>query len=168
MTYLAASLVLLGSVLGVILTAATLPGTWLAIIVAMLCQWWEPRLFSWWTIGVAAALAAVGEAVDIGASAAGAAKTGGGRSAALGSVVGGIAGAIVGSLVFPIIGTIIGAIVGAGLGAGVAERGIRERSWRESAAVGAGAAAGRAVATVAKIGIAVAIAGILSVAAFVP
>jgi uncharacterized protein YqgC (DUF456 family) len=168
MTYLAASMVVVGSLLGIVLTAATLPGTWLAVLVAMLCWWWKPDLFSWWTIAAAAALALVGEAIDLFASAAGAARTGGGRSAAMGSVVGGIAGAILGSMVFPIIGTIIGAVVGAGVGAAVAERGLRERTWRESAAVGAGAAAGKAVATVAKLVIAVGIAAVLSIAAFVP
>lgn len=168
MTYLAASIVVLGSLLGIALTIATLPGTWVAIVIAMLCQWWKPELFSWWTIGAAAAMALVGEAVDLLASAVGTTRTGGGRSSALGSVVGGIGGAIVGTMVLAVIGTIIGAVVGAGLGAAMAERGIREKTWRESAAVGAGAAAGKAVATIAKLGIAVAIALTLSVAAFVP
>jgi hypothetical protein len=168
MSYLAASLVVLGSLLGIVLTAATLPGTWIAVLIAMLCQWWNPGLFSWWTIGAAAAMALIGEAIDLLASAAGAARSGGGRSAALGSVIGGLGGAIIGSIVLPIVGTILGAVVGAGLGAGMAERGIRERSWRDSAAVGAGAAAGKAVATIAKLGIAVAIGLTLSVAAFVP
>lgn len=168
MTYVAASLVLVASILGIVLTVLTLPGVWLAVIVAAGCALWQPGLLSWWTVGIAAGLALLGEIIDTGASAVGAARTGGGKSGAIGSVVGGIAGAIVGSMIVPIIGTILGAIIGAGLGAVAAERGISEKSWRQSMNVGAGAAAGRAVAMVAKIGISIAAGLLLSVAVFAP
>src|SRR5688572_14996620 len=148
MIYLAASLVTLASIVGIVLTIVTLPGTWLAVLVAAGCTLWQPELMSWWVVAAAAGLAAIGEIVELFASAAGAKRTGGARSGAIGAVVGGIVGAIAGSFVVPIIGTIIGAIVGAGVGAALAERGVQKRGWRESAAVGTGAAAGRAVAMV--------------------
>lgn len=167
MVWLAASIVTLTAWLGVLLTAATLPGIWIALVAALLAQWWQPGMFSWWTLGACVGLAVLGEVVEFAASAAGAAKAGGSRRAAGWSVVGALVGAIVGTPIFPIVGTVLGAAVGAGLAAALAERGVDGRSWGQSARVGGGAAAGRLVATVAKTGVAAAVAVVLSVAAFV-
>lgn len=167
MEILAACIVLLLGVIGVALTLLTLPGAWLTIAVAVGCNVWQPGLISWWTIGAAVALAAIGEALEFFASAAGARKFGGSRPSAVAAVVGSIVGAIVGTPFLPPIGTVGGAVLGAGVGALIAERGLSNKGWRESAQVGTGAAAGRLAATIIKTCIAGAVAVTLVVAAFV-
>jgi uncharacterized protein YqgC (DUF456 family) len=119
---------------GVILTLFTLPGVWLTLIAALVCQWlWGmPWMFSWWTLGVLAGLAFLGEILETVSSAVGASRSGGGRSGAIGSIVGAIVGAIVGSMIVPLIGTIVGAVAGAGIGAVALERGISGRTWEQS------------------------------------
>ena len=168
MTYVAASIVLIASLVGVVLTILTLPGIWIMIGVAAGCAIWRPELFSIWTLVAAIVLGLIAELIEFIASAAGSKRMGGTRAGAWMSVLGGLVGAIVGTPIFPVIGTIVGAIVGAGVGAFIGERGIARRGWRDSAVSAGGAAGGRAVALVAKAGIAVAIAILLSVAAFVP
>ncbi|MFN0132094.1 MAG: DUF456 domain-containing protein [Phycisphaerales bacterium] len=166
MLTLAAITIALAGMVGVALTALTLPGVWITLAVAVGWQLAiEPEPLSWTTIGVAAGLGLVGEIVEFGASAVGSSRAGGGKSAAMGSIIGALLGAIIGSFVVPIVGTIVGAVAGAGLGAGAAERGIAERTWTQAWRVGKGAAAGRAVAMVAKLGVAAAVAMMLLVGA---
>jgi uncharacterized protein YqgC (DUF456 family) len=159
--------VVLISLAGVLLTVMTLPGAWIALAAAVGCQFWQPGMFSWWTIGAAAGLAALGEILEVIASAMGASKAGASKKGAMGAVVGSIVGAIAGSFVVPILGTIVGAVVGAGLGALVMERGVEGKTWSASAKAGSGAAVGRFAATVMKTVIASAVGGTLIVAAFV-
>jgi uncharacterized protein YqgC (DUF456 family) len=171
MTILAGIIVILASLAGIALTLVMMPGIWLTIGVALLCQWLlsgEENLFAWTTLGAAVAMGAAGELFEVIASALGAARAGGTRRGAVGSIIGAVAGAVVGSMVlfFPI-GTIVGGAVGAGLGALVAERHGGRRTWAESARVGGGAAAGRLVATLFKAVMAVAVGVVLSVAVFV-
>lgn len=163
MHLLAATIVFVFGVIGVVLTVLTLPGTWLAVIVAALCTWWQPQLMSWWVIGAAAALALLAEIVEFGASAVGTAKAGGTKRGGLGSLVGGLAGAIFGAPFFFGLGAIPGAVIGAGIGAVVAERGWAKRTWSESTKAGKGAAIGRLVATVLKVAFAAAIALLLTI-----
>lgn len=162
------------ALLGVALTILTLPGIWLAIIAAALAQWWHMSrydgalMFDWWTLGICVGLGLIAEVIELLASAAGAAKAGGTRRGAIGSVVGGFIGAIGGTFVLPVpvLGTIVGAAAGAGAGAVLGER-TGARTWKESGKVGVGAAAGRFVATIVKGGFAMVIAAILTVTAFV-
>ncbi len=170
MSILAGVIVAIGALLGIVLTVLTLPGTWLAVMVAVGCELWRPGLLSWWTLGVAIGIAALAEVLEIFASAAGAGKAGGSKAAAVAAVVGSVVGAIVGSAVLPLfpIGTIAGAIIGAGLAAAVVERGKSGKTWRDSARVGTGAASGRFAATIIKVSLACVIAAILITAAFVP
>lgn len=201
--------VIVCSILGVLLTAATLPGIWFMILAAALAQAWSlyasdgggsvpgsttgvlpdgadaaaasgtasqwpaiastarTAMFSWWTLGIAAGLALIGELIEFGASAVGAAKAGGTRRGAIGSIIGALVGAIGGSLIVPILGTIIGAALGAGLGALIFERHDGRKTWKEASKIGAGAAAGRLVATLAKVVVACIVAVILIVDAVV-
>jgi uncharacterized protein len=172
---------ILAGLVGVVLTIFTLSGVWLSLAVAIVLQLTvtvpgastgaeRGELFSWWTLGVATALALLGEVFELGASALGTKMTGGGRSASIGSVVGGLGGAIVGSIFIPIpiAGTIIGAVGGAGIGALAGERGIAKRSWGQSTKVAGGAATGRAAALIVKIALAVVVCVILAVASFMP
>ena len=57
---------------GIVLTLLTLPGTWLMLLVALLCQLWRPEQFSWWTLGLALLLAVIAEIIEFFASAVGA------------------------------------------------------------------------------------------------
>lgn len=158
---------------GVILTLFTFSGVWLTLLVALTLQLAYGEflpgigpLFSWWTLGAGGAIGLAAEIIELVASAAGAKKSGGGRSGAIGSVVGGVVGAIVGSFLIPvpIVGTILGAVIGAGLGAVTGERGISGRTWRDSMKVGAGAAKGRFLATIVKTILAAVVGLILCIA----
>lgn len=161
---LAAIIVFLCSVAGIVLTVLSLPGTWLAVLAAVLCKLWQPALFSWWIVAAAGALALLAEVVEFGASAVGTAKAGGSKRGGIGSLVGGIAGAIVGAPFFLGLGAIPGAVLGAFVGALVAERAWAKRSWAEASRSGQGAAIGRFVATILKLAFAGAIALLLSLA----
>jgi len=155
---------------GVALTLLTLPGTWFILICALLTEWLRDGTFSKWSLLGAGVLALAAEAVEFFASGAGAAKTGGSKRAALLSIAGGLLGGILGTFLipFPILGTILGAIIGAGLAAFVAERTVLDRTWKDAARVGRGAAIGRASALVIKTGFAAVIAIQLTIAAAVP
>jgi uncharacterized protein YqgC (DUF456 family) len=169
---LAGLAMLIAAVGGTLLTVLTLPGLWLTLLIALVLQLvYRPEpLLSWWTLGVCLGLAIIAEVIELVASAAGAAKSGGGRSGAWGSIIGSLIGALAGSFLIPvpIVGTIAGAVIGAAAGAITGERGIAGRTWRESFRIGRGAAKGRFFATVVKSGIAALIGAILTVAAFVP
>ena len=173
--YSAALLVVFGGVIGVALTALTLPGIWVTIALAGLAQWWHMEhfqgqlMFNWWTLGVCVALGLAAEVVELVASAAGAAKAGASKRSALLSIVGAFVGAIVGTILIPvpIVGTIVGAALGAGIAAIAGERWAGKTDWKQVGKVGAGAMAGRLAASVVKVGFAMLIAVILSVAAFV-
>jgi uncharacterized protein YqgC (DUF456 family) len=167
MHWLAAIIVTLFAVIGVGLTMLTLPGIWVAILAAALCQWWQGDLYSWWTLGAAAIVGVVAEVADLGASAIGAAKVGGTRRGAIGSLIGAIVGAVLGSPIFFPLGTVLGAAVGAGVGAIVMERHGGRKTWAESVKIGGGAAAGRLAATVMKVLLAIVVGAILVVGAFV-
>ncbi|MBS0195787.1 MAG: DUF456 domain-containing protein [Planctomycetes bacterium] len=164
----AASVLTIACIAGIALAAITLPGAWIALALALLAKLWQPQMFSWWTLGAALALALLGEAVELVASAAGASKGGASKKGALGAIAGSLIGAVAGApFIFPI-GSIAGAAIGAGVGALLVERAIAERTWGQSAKAGAGAAVGRLVATMAKTAIASGVALIISVAAWVP
>lgn len=168
---LAALIIFVAAAAGVLLTLITLPGVWLTLLVAVGCQFafGEPALFDWWTLGIAAAIALAAEVFELISSAAGAAKSGGGRSGAIGSVFGAIAGAIFGSFLIPIplAGTVLGAVLGAGAGALFAERGFAGRSWGDAFKVGQGAAVGRLAAMIVKTAVAAAVGVLLLGAVFV-
>lgn len=169
---LAAFIVLLASLAGAFITLMTFPGTWLILLVALVCQWafGDPRIFSWWTLGAMTGLALAAEVYEFLASAAGSTRSGGGKSGAIGSIIGAIVGAILGSFLvpIPIVGTFVGAVLGAGIGALVLERGIGKKSWTDSYTIGKGAAVGRFTATIIKGIIAAVIGVVLTVAALVP
>lgn len=141
----------LAGVIGFFLSLLTLPGIWLPIAIAIGFEFFYPGTFNWWVIGAAAGLGLLAELLEFAASAFGATKAGGTKRAAMGAIVGTLLGAIAGSFIalFPI-GTIVGAIAGAGLGAGLLDSSRNERSLKDCATVGAGAAAARGVAIVIK------------------
>jgi len=167
-TLVTLSVITLAAVVGVGLTLLTLSGQWLAPITAISLQLLYHESFSWWTIAIAVLIAGVGELVENVAGAAGAARAGGGKKAAVGAIVGGLVGAVVGTIFLafiPILGTLIGAMLGAGLGAALVERGTTDKSWMHSAKVGTSAAAARFIGVLVKAGSAVAVGLLLIVAA---
>ncbi|MBX3385342.1 MAG: DUF456 domain-containing protein [Phycisphaeraceae bacterium] len=188
--------VVIAALVGVLLTAATLPGIWFMLLCAGLAQWWsmtrgqiapvsatdatlaeqlfsppvvDAQMFSWWSLGAVAIIAVIGEITDFASSAVGAAKAGGTRRGAVGSIIGAIVGAIAGTplIPIPVLGTILGAAIGAGLGALIAERHAGRMTWKQAGKVGSGAAVGRLVSILIKTALALIAAGILIVDAFV-
>ncbi|MFT3683491.1 MAG: DUF456 domain-containing protein [Phycisphaerales bacterium] len=154
--WLAGGTMVIVVVLGWVLALLTLPGVWIMLLAASLINWlWWPGCYSWWTIGVCAAIALCGEIAEVVASAFGSKKFGGSGWGASGSVAGGLVGALVGTFAIPIpvVGTIIGSVAGAAIGALAAERGIKKRTWGESHKSAAGAAVGRLAATFVKLGV---------------
>jgi uncharacterized protein YqgC (DUF456 family) len=142
-------------------TLFTLPGNWLVVALAAGFAWlFEPeagRGISWTVVGVALALAAVGEVIEFAAGAAGAAKQGASRRAVLlalvGAMLGSIAGIFVGTPV-PVIGSFIMALLG---GAGGAFAGAylgemwKGRTEDERIAAGQGAFVGKIWGTLGKL-----------------
>ncbi|MDX2130877.1 MAG: DUF456 domain-containing protein [Planctomycetota bacterium] len=157
--------ILLASLVGVVLTVITLPGTWVPIVVAAGVKLWQPELVPWWAILVALALAVIAEVIEFAACALGASRAGATRRGAIGAMVGSFIGAIVGSALPPFpVGTILGGVVGAAGGALIGERTL-QRCWRESGKAAMGAAIGRTVATLTKAALAGVIGVLLSLTA---
>jgi len=167
MSILAGFIVILGAILGVVLTVLALPGIWFALLIAVICQLWQGDMFSPWTLFAVAAIALLGEILELVASSFGAAKAGGTRRGAVGALIGGIVGAVAGIPFLPPIGPVLGSAAGAGLGALVAERHGGSKSWGESARIGTGAAIGRLSATLIKVLLAILVVFILGIAAWV-
>lgn len=146
------TLVLLLVLIGMAMTAITLPGIWTMAAGAAILVLWVPEYVGWWTVGSLFAIAALSEFVDFIASALGVKRMGGSKSGAIGSVIGTLVGAIGGTFVIPIpiVGSIAGGVIGAGLGAFLAERSVAQRTMKESIRSGSGAAVGRLVSMVIK------------------
>ena len=151
MIWLVLSIVLIVALVGISMSAITLPGTWLMAACATILALWVPEYVGWWTVGAMFLIAVLSEIVDFVASALGVKRMGGSRSGAVGSVIGTLVGAIAGSFVLPIIGSIVGGVLGAGLGAFLAERGFASRTMKESFRSGSGAAVGRLFSMVIKL-----------------
>ena len=152
------------ALLGLLLTAIGLPGTWIFLAVASAVALFDPASpVAWWSIIAGVVLGLIAEAIEWVTASRYARKYGGSPRAAWGALIGGIAGAIVGFPV-PLFGPLFGAVLGTVLGALVAEysvSGIAGGAER----VAWGAMIGRIVATVAKLGFGVVIAVLVIVAA---
>lgn len=164
LTWLGVAIVVLFAWLGVALVAVTLPGIWVAVLVAALIDFWRPEVMSTWVLLTAVGLAILAEIIEFVSSAAGSKRAGGSRSGVWGSLFGTVVGLIVGQILIPIpiIGAVIGGVVGAGLGALFAERGVAGRTWGESWKSGRGAANGRAWSIVFKTAVGMVVAVLLT------
>lgn len=166
---IAAGVVMVSIVLGLILALLTLPGVWFMLAVALAVKFWVPDLISTHVLIGATVIAVLGEIVEGVLSAAGSKKFGGSLAGALGSIAGGLIGALVGTFIpIPIVGTLFGAVVGAGFGAFAIERWYMKRTGKESMNSAKGAMLGRAIATVTKMMFAGIIALVLLAAVLVP
>jgi uncharacterized protein YqgC (DUF456 family) len=156
-------LVLASNAIGVVLSLLQLPGTWLIALTMTLLAWWRPGRVPWLVVAVLVAMALLGEALELLASARGVRKAGGSRRGAVGALAASVGGAVLGSLVLPVVGTLLGACLGAGLGSYLGDR-WAGRSHRRAVLAGRGAAAGRFRGTVLKVGLAVAMWAVAAVA----
>jgi uncharacterized protein YqgC (DUF456 family) len=144
-------------------TLFTLPGNWLiagfAALFALLLPAESTGGVTWAAVAVLVGLAVVGELIEFGASAAGAAKHGASKRGVVLSIVGAMVGSILGitaGLPIPIIGSFVMALVGGAAGAFFGAY-IGE-SWKgrpeaERVAVGRGAFAGRIWGTAGKLAV---------------
>ena len=164
-----AAILTIVNLLWLFLVVLGMPGNWLMVVGAALLAWYEPAMFSIWTLVAMGVLAAVGEVLELVAGVAGSKKAGGTRRGAAGALVGGLIGGVAATFLIPIpvIGTLIGACVGAGLGAGGFEL-TGGRTMDDAVKSGVGAGVGRLVGTGVKLAIGVMIWVICTVAAFVP
>jgi uncharacterized protein YqgC (DUF456 family) len=154
MAFILLTLVLVASLA---LIALGLPGLWVMIasaIVYNLVVGTEP--ISWVTIVGIGILGIVAEWIEFTMSGKYARKFGGSRRAGWGAMLGGVVGAFIGVPV-PIVGPIIGAFVGSFVGALAGELSMGS-GGKASTRAATGADIGRAVATAMKIGVGVAIA----------
>ncbi len=153
------AILVLVSILGIMLAAFQLPGTWLILGGAILYDWY----YSWGRIGwkwllVLGAIAAFAELLEMLASVAMARRAGASRRAAIGSLIGGFAGMIVLSVPVPVIGTIIGGLIGCFVGALLGELSLHD-NLHTGAKVGIFATIGRVMGMMAKTAAAMVIAG---------
>jgi hypothetical protein len=146
-------LLLAVSLCGLFLVLVIMPGLWLmtaaAAIFGALTHW---RFIGVHTIIVLLAASVIAEVLEIGLGGAAAKRAGGGKRAMVGGLVGGVLGGIFLSFIpIPIISTIVGICLGSFLGAMLVELGGGEAA-SHSLRVGVGAAKGRFVGLVAKLG----------------
>lgn len=149
--------------LGVLMTAVRLPGTWLLLAAAVAYGWYT----GWERIGTAtvlilAGVAIVGEVVEILAAVVTARRAGATKQAAWGALIGGFVGMLFLSFLVPIplVGSMVGAVVGCFGGALLTELAMKKNLAR-GAKVGVFAALGFAIGTATKVAVAMAMAVVL-------
>jgi len=161
--FLWAILLVVSSAAAWLTSLVTLPGNWFIVGFAALFAWLIPadagRGITWTTVAVLLGLAIVGEIVEFGAGAAGAAKHGASKRGVALSMVGALVGSILGltaGMPIPVVGSFIMALVGGAAGAffgayiGESWKG---RPEEQRVAVGRGAFAGRIWGTVGKLAV---------------
>lgn len=163
--HVAGLLLVVANVAAWIATLFTLPGTWIIVGLAALAAWFLPEAdgrslgVGWWEVAVLAALAVVGEIVELLGGAAGAQQAGASRRSMALALVGASAGSLLGALIgipIPLVGPLLAALAGGGAGAfagayvGEAWKG---RRHDDRLLVGRVAFVGRLVGTAGKLGI---------------
>jgi uncharacterized protein YqgC (DUF456 family) len=147
-----------------------LPGNWMIVAATLVYAWLTSAPGSvglrWAAVAVVTGLAVFGEIVELGASAAGVKRVGGGRRAAVLALFGSFAGAMTGLFVgvpIPVVGSVIAALLFAALGAllgGVLGELTAGRSLADSWRVGRAAFRGRLFGTLAKTLVGAVMAGV--------
>lgn len=130
----------------------SLPGNWIALILALLYGWYEGfSAVAWWVLVAGALLAGTGELAELLGGWHGARKGGGSRWTAVAAVAGSIAGALVGAAFGWGLGAIPGTVLGACWGALVAEM-LQSSGSEDALRRGLWAGVGRAFGLAAKLG----------------
>jgi uncharacterized protein len=161
MEFLWAALLLVALVVAWTTNLVGLPGNWLMLACAVL-YWILMAPGQHTSIGttaliIMAGLATVGELIELAAGSAGVSKAGGSRRSALyailGSAIGGVIGLVIGfpiPIIGPLVGSLLFASIGAMAGAMHGERSAG-RDWSHMLTVGKAAFVGRALGTLAKM-----------------
>ena len=131
---------------GIVLNLVGLFGNWIifgAVAGAYVLSGFDR--FGWGVLVALAALALMGEVLEMLAAGVGAARFGGGKGAITAALVGCLTGAVLGTglIPVPILGTLVGACVGAFVCAALYENVMREKRMGEAMYVGLGAALGK-------------------------
>lgn len=146
------------------------PGTWLAIAAAALCEWLtEPRLFATGTLVAVVLLATLGELWELLASATRARRAGAGKRGALGALAGGIGGAIAGTFLLPV--PLLGSLAGGGIGAFLGATLLEHHGGRDldsSIQIGSAAGVGHVLGQAGKLALGSLVWLILTVAVWLP
>jgi uncharacterized protein YqgC (DUF456 family) len=154
----------------VLLILLGLPGTWLAIATAGLCEWLtDRRLFHWGVFVAVVVIALFGELWELLSSATRAKRAGAKRRGAIGAFLGGIGGAILGTFLIP--APLLGTLIGGGLGAFALSAALEHEGGRdvqEAIRIGQAAGIGHVLGLVGKLACGVLVWLILAVAVFVP
>jgi uncharacterized protein YqgC (DUF456 family) len=177
MLYVVAALFCLLGAACVAMVVVQLPGTWVLLGLAGLVEWldrfWlppdDPQTFGWWVLGGCLGLAVAGEIIEFIAGVLGAKRGGSSRRGMIGALVGGIAGIFVFTPLFffvPFLGAFLGAVLGTFVGALIGELSAAKHTLGGSMKPALAATIGRVIGTTSKIGIAMAMWVVLSVAAF--
>jgi uncharacterized protein YqgC (DUF456 family) len=164
----------------VALVVLQLPGGWIILALAVVIEWIDglylpperQPTFPVWLLVATFGLLVIGEIVEFVASAEGARRGGSSRRGMVGALIGGVVGAILLTpplLFIPVVGTLLGAVIGTFVGAVVGEITAQQpRTMKQSLRPATGAAIGRVMGTVSKVGIAIAIWLTLTMAAIWP
>lgn len=147
-----------------------LPGTWMLLGTAALCEWLTDfPLFHKYTLAVAVGLALCGEVWELMASATRAKRAGASKMGSLGAFAGGIVGAIIGTLTIPVplLGTLAGGGIGAFLMATLVEES-RGRESRDAVRIGRAAGVGHVLGLLGKLTLGTAVWILLAVTVLVP
>jgi len=161
-------LLTLWCLLSIAATMVRLPGTWAILLAAIAFAWWS----AWeplgpWTLVILAVVAIVGEVLEFASSVLTARRAGATKQATWGALLGGILGAFFLSFLVPVplVGTVAGALAGCFLGAVLAELAVHQRIG-QSTRVGVFSAIGFGLGLIVKVGLAIAMSGVVLVSAF--
>ena len=143
----------------VVSTIVGLPGGWILLFSAIALEAFDislglgPTTFGWWFIALAGGIQIGSEVVEFAAGALGAKYGGASKRGMWGSVFGGIAGAILGTFLIPIplFGSLLGSVIGS-FGAAYAVE-IRELDNKNAIKSATGAALGRTIGALGKVGL---------------
>lgn len=157
--YAAATAFAVLGLLVALLTPIGVPGAWMLIGVAgtvdvtVMLAGGSTMPFGLTSLAVAAAAAAVGEALEFVAASLGAKAGGASRAGMAGSMVGGLVGVLAGTLLIPVpvAGTVLGALTGVAGGAVIGETVFHGRAASDAMRPATGAVIGRVLGSLAKL-----------------
>jgi uncharacterized protein len=142
----------LAVLVSLVLDAVGLFGNWIllgATVIAWILTGFQH--FGPWGLAIMAALAVLGEVLEVALAGYGARRFGGSKGSMVAALVGCLAGAVFGTPLFPIIGTLIGACLGAFLAAALYEYLQQDKEVRAALWTGLGAALGKVGGLLAKL-----------------
>src|SRR5262249_29018829 len=126
-TSLWVALLVVGCLVGLVISVFQLPGSWLILLTALGYGWHEGfHQMTWRVLAALAAMALAGELIELFPTMMMARRAGASRRAGWAALAGGFIGMIMFSLPMPVIGTIAGGVIGCFAGALAAELTVRD------------------------------------------